>query len=158
MSEVPFNFAARPPSEVEWEELLVRLEITPRALRLAVEDAGGDSPELRVLLRDAFGAEMWWSEALQQLRESRPVQMNAAVPMFDVGGREPDAGELAQGFTELRERNFAQVQRRGLQVWDWQSGVAGREETLTAYQLLQWIARRDGELLASLRAARRSAP
>jgi hypothetical protein len=29
---------AAPPSEVEWEELLVRYELTPRALRAALED------------------------------------------------------------------------------------------------------------------------
>ena len=33
-------YPQRPPSEVEWEELLVKYEITPRALRLAAEDAG----------------------------------------------------------------------------------------------------------------------
>jgi hypothetical protein len=154
VSDAPFSLGARPPSEVEWEELLVRLEITPRALRLAVEDAGGDSPELRAVLRAAMGVELWWSEALQQLRDARPVQVNAAMPHFDAGGREPNAGELALGFAELRERNFAQVQRRGLGVWDWKSDVVGRQETLTAYQLLQWIALRDRELLAWIRGAR----
>ena len=37
----------RPPSEVEWEELLVKLDIAPRALRVAVDDAGGDTPAVR---------------------------------------------------------------------------------------------------------------
>ena len=36
-----------PPSEVEWEDLLVRVELAPRALRLALDDAGD---LIRVLL------------------------------------------------------------------------------------------------------------
>ena len=43
----PAGFAARPPSEIEWEDLLVRYEIGPRALRLALDDgdAGGPARE-----------------------------------------------------------------------------------------------------------------
>jgi hypothetical protein len=149
----PFAFPARPPSEVEWEELLVRLEITPRALGLAVEDAGGDSAVVREVLRDVIGNEIWWTELLQRLRDGRPVHMNRAIPLFP--GPEPSAGELVEGFAQLRERNFAQVQRRGLVVWDWESPIEGREDTLTAYQVLQSMAHADGEMLAAVRAAGR---
>jgi len=149
----PLGLPARPPSEVEWEELLVRLEITPRAVRLAVEDAGGDSAVVREVLRDAIGKEIWWAELLQQLRDGRPVQMNRAIPLFP--GPEPSAGELVDGFAQLRERNFAQVQRRGLGVWEWESPVDGGQGTLTAYQVLQGMAHGDGETLAAVRAAGR---
>lgn len=153
MTATPLEFPARPPSEVEWEELLVRLEITPRALRLAVEDAGGDSALVRGVLRDVIGKEIWWGELLQALREGRPVQMNRATASS--AGREPGASELVDGFAELRERNFAQVQRRGLGVWEWSSPVDERGDTLTAYQVLQWMAHGDGETLAAVRAAGR---
>jgi hypothetical protein len=141
---------------VEWEELLVRLEITPRALRLAVEDAGGDSPGARAVLQGALGRELWWDHILPDLRAGNPILGEFSL---DIGrdGREPDAGAMAEAFARMRERNFAQVQRRGLGVWDWESPVEGLGATLTAYQVLQYIARMDGEMLASLRAARKGA-
>ena len=154
MTTSPFALAPRPPSEVEWEELLVRLEITPRALRLAVEDAGGDSPGARAVLQSALGREMWWDHVLPELRDGTPI-LGVFSLDIDRDGREPDAGAMAEAFARMRERNFAQVQRRGLGVWDWESPVEGLGATLTAYQVLQYIARMDGEMLASLRAARK---
>lgn len=156
MTTSPFGLAARPPSEVEWEELLVRLEITPRALRLAVDDAGGDSPDARAVLQGALGREMWWDHVLPDLRAGRPIPGEFSLDI-ERDGREPDAGAMAEAFARMRERNFAQVQRRGLGVWDWESPVEGLGATLTAYQLLQYIARMDGEMLASLRATRKGA-
>lgn len=156
MTVSPFTLAPRPPSEVEWEELLVRLEITPRALRLAVEDAGGDSPGARAVLQGALGREMWWDHILPDLRAGNPILGEFSLDI-ERNGREPDAGAMADAFARMRERNFAQVQRRGLGVWDWESPVQGLGATLTAYQVLQYIARMDGEMLASLRAARKGA-
>ena len=155
MTVSPFALAPRPPSEVEWEELLVRLEITPRALRLAVDDAGGDSPGARVVLQRALGRELWWDHILPDLRAGRPILGEFSLDIDRDG--QPDAGAMADAFVRMRERNFAQVQRRGLGVWDWESPVEGVNATLTAYQVLQYIARMDGEMLASLRAARSGA-
>src|SRR5699024_5415795 len=45
------RFPLRPPSEVEWEERLVRLEIAPRARPLAAEDARAADPALVALLQ-----------------------------------------------------------------------------------------------------------
>jgi hypothetical protein len=155
VSQAPFTFAARPPSEVEWEDLLVRLEITPRALRLAVEDAGGDSPELRVNLSAAVGHEERLGELLESLRQGHELGQSPFIGL-GVYHRTPSetAKELLERFTILRLRNFAQIQRRGLQVWDWISPF-GRDR-VTAYQVLQWMARADGEMLKFLRASRRN--
>jgi hypothetical protein len=155
VTATPLDFPARPPSEVEWEELLVRLEITPRALRLAVDDAGGDSAALREVLESALGREWWYGQQLRELRGGAPVVLSEASLDTDRDGREPDVDGLAAAFAQLRERNFAQVQRRGLEVWDWESPLVGLPGTLTAYRLLQWMAHRDGETLAAVRAARR---
>ncbi len=153
MSASPTDFPARPPSEVEWEELLVRLEVTPRALRLAVEDAGGDTPELRAALAGIVAHEEWLAKLLDDLRERRPGSAFAGPGAAAEAPAEP-AARLAATFARLRDRNFAQVQRRGLGVWEWASSVDGRP--VTAYQVLQWTARMDGEMLAALRARGRA--
>jgi hypothetical protein len=136
---------------VEWEELLVRLEVTPRALRLAVEDAGGDTPELRGVLAGIVAHEEGLAKLLEELRERRDLPGSSFVGLGAAAGvpAEP-AAQLAAAFARLRERNFAQVQRRGLDVWEWASRLDGRP--VTAYQALQWTARMDGEMLAALRA------
>jgi hypothetical protein len=136
---------------VEWEELLVRLEIVPRALRLAVEDAG-DSRAAREILARAVGGERWVHEILlPALRGGTPAPGSpGALPD---GESELDGAALAAAFTSLRDRNFAQIQRRGLGVWEWRSEVEGGSGSITAYQLMQWMARTDGELLAALRAS-----
>ena len=143
------NFVARPPSEVEWEDLLVRLEITPRALRLAVEDVG-DSPQLRALLSVAAAREHGWGERLEDMREGRSFNENAGFGPAPEDGT--GAAEWVAVFTRQRERTFARVQRRGLEVWDWRSGPQPGNEPGTAYQLLQVMAHTDGELLAAIRA------
>ena len=43
-------YAARPLSEVEWEELLVRYELTPRALRVALDDGDPAGPRVADLV------------------------------------------------------------------------------------------------------------
>src|SRR5690606_27431838 len=57
-------------------------------------------------------------------------------------------------FVRLRVRNFAMVQRRGIDVWDWSAKLDdGRRAT--AYQLLGYLAAGDVETLAALRGAAR---
>ena len=145
----------RPASEVEWEDLLVRLEIVPRALRMAVDDAGGDSAELRSVLAQAVGREAWWGDRLGDLREGRGFYPQAGFGPVTIDGREATAGELVEAFTRLRNENFAQVQRRGLGVWGWRSVLDDGSGSMTAYQALQLMARMDGALLAALRATGR---
>lgn len=153
MSGSPLHgLAERPPSEVEWEDLLVRLEITPRALRLAVDDGGGDSPELRRTLGAVVGREAWWGDRLRDIREGRGFDGKVAFGPVQVDGREATAPELVAIFARLRDQNFAQVQRRGLGVWDWKAPTDGGSGTITAYQALQLMARMDAQTLAELRA------
>jgi hypothetical protein len=151
------SFAERPPSEVEWEDLLVRLDIVPRAVRLAVEDVG-DTPAVRGVLLRAVKREWTVGELyLPHLRsgervpEFGRVSVDARVTRED---REPDALDMAFAFARMRERNFAQLQRRGLGVWEWRSEVEGGEGTVTAYQLMQWMAHEDAETLSALRGTR----
>lgn len=151
--EVP----ARPPSEVEWEDLLVRLDVAPRALRVAVDDAPTPGAALVRVLQLAVAREAWWGERIADLREGRPVPaMPSFAPVTPPEGTEPAqaARELCWAFETARRRNFAQVQRRGVEVWGWESP---REEggALSIHQALWQMARADVETLAMLRAAGR---
>ena len=135
----------RPPSEVEWEDLLVKLDIAPRAVRAAVEDAGPGAAVLSVLT-DAVAREAWFAEALARLSAGE------TLPAENAPGERDDASAavLLETLDRARGRNFAQVQRRGLGVWDWRAPTAGGGE-MTGYQLLQHMQRFDGETIARLR-------
>ena len=145
----PRTLLARPPSEVEWEDLLLRLDIMPRALRVAIEDAPADAAVAEAL-EDAVESEVRIQEELDAM--ARGVDAPASV-VVDL--RDPSPGGLLAQFTRLRTRTFAMVQRRGLNVWDWTSRGAGPFDGATAYQLLQAAAQADGELLAAIRGAGR---
>ena len=136
----------RPPSEVEWEDLLVKLDIAPRAVRAAVEDAAPGAAVLRALA-DAVAREAWFAEALARLSAGE------TLPAENASG-EPDEGAsaaiLLDTLDRARGRNYAQVQRRGLEVWDWRAPTSGGGE-MTGYQLLQHMQRCDGQTIARLR-------
>jgi hypothetical protein len=55
-------------------------------------------------------------------------------------------------FVQSRNRNFAIVQRRGIDVWEWE-GPAAIHGGGTVYQLLAYLAGRDAASLAALRGA-----
>jgi hypothetical protein len=57
-------------------------------------------------------------------------------------------------FERLRTRNFAMVQRRGIEVWEWRLET-GDHTRPTVYQLLAYLAEGDIESLAKIRAATR---
>jgi hypothetical protein len=130
----------------EWEELLVRLEIMPRALRVALEEPVAGRArvlaELRELLRRERRVEHWlegaagWAPAL----DGAP-----AADGEELGGR-----ELAERHAAVRARNFAMLQRRGVEVWRW-SGATDDGAPATVYQLLSWLLRADAGALAALR-------
>ena len=145
----PRTFPARPPSEVEWEDLLVRVEIAPRALRIAVEDAPGDHPEVADVLRQGVAAEAALQEMLEAIidgREARDATGSEGMPADPVA--------LLAEYARLRMRSFVMVQRRGLNVWDW-TVRGGPYDGATAYQLFQAAAQQDGALLAAMRQAAR---
>ena len=141
---------ARPPSEVEWEDLLVRVEIAPRALRVAVEDAPAGDPGVVQSLAVGVAGEV----ALQRMLEAMVDGRELPDDFGDFGVSFGDAGDLVAEYQRLRFRIFVMVQRRGLNVWDWRVR-GGPYDGATAYQLFQAAARTDGVLLAAVRAAAR---
>lgn len=145
------RWPARPPSEVEWEELLVHLEVYPRILRNALEEAPDGAERARPLLERLAAREGWLSEALEALRQDGRVEPGAAPPAPGA----PDAAALAWRIDSLRARSFARVQRRGLEVWEWSAAWGGGGERVAAYPLLRQVALDDGEALAAVRAALR---
>ena len=148
----PRTFPARPPSEVEWEDLLVRVEIAPRALRIAVEDAPGDHPRVVDVLREGVLAEAALQEMLEAIIDGREARDGTGIE-----GMSNDPVALLAEYARLRMRSFVMVQRRGLNVWDW-TVRGGPYDGATAYQLFQAAARQDGVLLAAMREAARGGP
>jgi hypothetical protein len=142
----PRAFPERPPSEVEWEDLLVRVELGPRAVAVALEDAGPGAAT-RGALREALAGEVGLHSALEAM-SGLPSPSREPPPEPDGDGR-----EAVEALRRLRARSFAMVQRRGLEVWEWRQ-PAGADAGATAYQLLQAAAARDGALVAVLRRSR----
>lgn len=139
-----------PPSVAEWEDLLVRMEIMVRALRVSLEPRAGHpvavGESLRALVdREALVGE--WLQAASSAGSARPV----GVPEPVGGERErEDPRWLAERFASLRARNFAMLQRRGLEVWGWTATLPGGERP-TAYQMVTALVRLDADALAALR-------
>jgi hypothetical protein len=99
----------RPDSEIEWEDLLVRLELMPKALRVLLDDLEDDAPAVALLLRDLIARETFvrnFMERAAALEMSPPEQDSEAQP----SRRQRDALDR---FVRLRTRNFAIVQRSG---------------------------------------------
>jgi hypothetical protein len=145
----PRTLPARPPSEVEWEELLVRLEIAPRALRIAVDEAPAGHPAVPRALLDGVAAESALQATVEAMVDGREAPGGAGMEEVRA-----DAGELLGRFAQLRARTFAMVQRRGLNVWQW-TARGGAWPGATAYQILQAAARSDAMLLDAVRGAGR---
>ena len=135
-----------PAHVADWEDLLVRLEIAPRALRVTLEDAPADDPEVRAVVARAAAGERVFQRAMEAMQAGDPLP-DLAQTAEEGGG---DTRSLAEAFTSLRMRTFAMAQRRGVDVWAWQAADAeGR--TLTVYQLFTRMVREDARLLAALR-------
>ena len=150
----PRTLPARPPSEVEWEDLLVRVEIAPRALRVAVEDAPAGHPGVEEALGMGVMGEMALQEMVAAMVDGRALPQETPDAGFSFHG----AAELVAEYARLRHRSFVMVQRRGIDVWDWRVR-GGAYDGATAYQLFQAAAQTDGTLLAAIRgAARGGAP
>jgi|GEM_PF-1132188 len=139
----------RPPSEVEWEDLLLRVELMTRAFRNAIEDRDlvQAVPVLREMVEREAGVGRWLEGHAIGSTATGGTE-NAANSEDETTWRDPAL--LAQRFLSLRARNFAMVQRRGLDVWDW-SGPWEDEEQVSSFQLLGWLQLRDVEALALLR-------
>ncbi|HEX2094474.1 MAG TPA: hypothetical protein VHG28_18865 [Longimicrobiaceae bacterium] len=142
-----------PPSVAEWEDLLVRVEIAPRALRATLEDVPGDDPEVRELVARAAEREAAWQRTMEALRAGKPVEGGAPAPLR-VDGR-IDTEAMVEVFGSLRMRTFAMAQRRGVDVWEWVTeGPDGSR--VTPFRLFTRMVREDARLLGALRERARS--
>lgn len=145
---------AAPPSEVEWEELLVRYELAPRALRIALDDAEPDG-EARTRIGDLVRAlvanELLAAALFAAMRDGVPVRTEPRIEMLS-----DDPRATCERFAALRGRNFAAVQRRGLEVWGWRT-EAPVWGSVTAHQLILASTALDAETLAGVREALRGA-
>jgi hypothetical protein len=141
---------------VEWEDVLLRVELMTRALRNAAEELGpgGGVPELeRMIARETAVA--GWLEGHAVGARAEPLTGDGTNRAANRDGSTiwAGAGDLVDRLVSMRARNFAMVQRRGLGVWDWRAPMGGEE--VTSYQLLSWLVREDVRSLAALRAAGR---
>jgi hypothetical protein len=145
------RFAPRPASEVEWEDLLIRLEIVPRVVRNTLDEADPAEPALVALLGEVVRREARVGRWLESLAAAAA---GAGAPSQT--GEEPpgDAEWLSHRFASLRARTFVMVQRRGLEVWGW-AGELESGRPATVHQLLSWLAEQDGQALLDLRRATR---
>lgn len=144
--------AEAPPSEVEWEELLVRYELGPRALRVALDDAGDDqaaAERVGDLLRALVLNELQVAALFAAMRDGQP---SSTEPRMEMPADTPRAAY--ERYAELRGRNFAALQRRGIEVWAWRA-EAPLGGTVTAHQLVLASTALDGETLAGIRKAAR---
>lgn len=148
------SLPARPAALPEWEDLLVRFEIMPRALRVTLEEAGRDRVRAAGILRRMVGSEALFSGWIERASpggaamEERPVEP----------ARTGDAPALADRFASLRARNFAMLQRRGIDVWEWTAPLEGAGP-VTAHQMVASLVLDDAAALRALReGARLGAP
>lgn len=147
-SEALAGLPAQPPSIAEWEELLVRFEIMPRALRASLDAGGGEPAGLARILAELLLREREVGRWLERASGWEPSIPAGAGPAGDA----LNARELAERFSAVRARNFAMLQRRGLDVWGW-TGETADGGSATVYQLLTWILGGDARALADLREA-----
>lgn len=142
---VPDEIAGMPerPAEIaEWEDLLVRIEIMPRALRGALEEPGVGDEEPSAAVEALLERELRVGRWLEVAAFGNAEQPSVRPP-------ERDSRSLAERFAAARARNFAMVQRRGVDVWSWAGEIDGT--TVTVFQLLSWLVRSDAEVLAAIR-------
>jgi hypothetical protein len=145
---------ARPAGEMEWEDVLVRYEIAPRALRVALAEGDAEGPpreRLGDLLRALVFNELWTVLLFAAMRDRSGVSER---PRMETSSSDPAA--LFERFQRLRERNFNEVQRRGIDVWEWRA-FAPRLGPVTAFQLIRASIELDGRTLAEVREALRGA-
>jgi hypothetical protein len=141
--ELLASLPTRPFSEVEWEDLLVRLELMPRALRILLEDRDADDADVaRVIHRLASREEA----AARYLEAAAGLEPRGRAEVQDLV-----LEELAlDHFVRVRARNFAMVQRRGVEVWNW-SIALDEGDSVTVYQVLARLANADVEALGEIR-------
>lgn len=162
--EILAAYPPRPASEFEWEDLLVRVELMLRALRVTIDDVHGAQGVLHILdelaIREAEAGSLLESAALRHtaIRHSgesrKPGERGdgrAGALGPGVRREDGDVADLLAAFLRRRQRNFAILQRRGLEVWNWTAKLP-TDETVTVYQLLSHLVTEDVRALAAIRA------
>ena len=146
-------FPPRPASVGDWEEMLVRLELAPRAFRNQLEEVDPADAILQRAMGNRVAREVDAGEWLRAMASGAELRIAPDAEQRDVD-RSGTSEQLRARFASLRARNFGWVQRRGLEVWEWSSDHTwyGR---ITANQLLCAMLRDDAEALAAIRSARR---
>lgn len=127
-----------------WEDLLVRFEIMPRVLRVTLEEAGGGGGAAAEILRRLIARE---DELSVWIREASAAGGEAVRAAPTPAG---DVRELADRFASLRARNFAMLQRRGVEVWAWSAPLATGAQTTALQMVGDWVGS-DAEALRALR-------
>lgn len=146
----PAAFPALPPSVAEWEDLLIRMEIMQRVLRNTLESVPRDDRQAARVLEELLRRETQvgkWLEVVSAGPERfdlKPGQGPAQQPSS------ADLQTLADCFVSVRARNFAMLQRRGLEVWRWTGEYAGYGQ-VSAFQVITWLVAEDVRCLAALR-------
>ena len=173
------KLAELPESEVEWEDLLLRMEIMSRVVRVEMENVAADEVHpillelverekaVQGLLEEAAGIPSNGSE--NPSADGSPGKSEPAAPGHDgvalssgIVGTSADADSPSieapvDHFVRLRARNFAMLQRRGIEVWKWRvHPIPGSGATV--FQLLSFLVARDVESLRLLRGSRTAQP
>lgn len=172
LNRSPIDQPRRPLSEVEWEELLVRLELMPRALGVTMENFAPESKIADRVLRELADREAEAGEFLEAAVTRGPaadvsprgtpvdaasksaraagqsVGHTGAADMQPVG---PQSDALDR-FMRFRRRNFAIVQRRGIEIWEWEAPL-GQNDRVTIYQMIAYLVEADVAALMELREA-----
>ncbi|HEX7243468.1 MAG TPA: hypothetical protein VF263_24500, partial [Longimicrobiaceae bacterium] len=99
----------------------------------------------------AAAREAAWQRVMEALREGEPVADAEPVPAAGREGR-TDVEALAERFASLRMRTFAMAQRRGVDVWEWETRLPDGTR-VTPFRLFTRMVRDDGALLAAVRGA-----
>lgn len=143
------DIPARPPSVAEWEDLLVRLEIAPRAVRVTLEEAPAGDAEVRGLMARAVAHEAVSQRLVERLRLGETLDPSEDGESVR-GHTGEDLRALLDAFTSLRMRTFAMAQRRGVDVWEWEADHP-EGYRVSVYQLFTGMVMEDARLLAALR-------
>jgi hypothetical protein len=140
------SLPARPAALPEWEDLLVRFEIMPRALRVTLEEAGRDPVGAAGILRRMVVSETLFSHWIERASPGGAVTEDRPSD----SARSGDLPALADRFASLRSRNFAMLQRRGIDVWEWAAPLEGAG-LVTAHQMVASLVLDDAAALRALR-------
>ena len=145
-----------PPTVADWEELLLRWELGPRAATHLLEEtaparwpaaaAAGWSLAAHVAhLADREEIVARWLLALRDGAVLESLPQNGPPPAAPA-----DLQAELDRWAAIRSRNFNVLQRRGVDVWHW-SATTPAGEPISAYRLVTELLRHDTRHLTRMR-------